>query len=66
MGGLGGERVTVRLRFRSFIRRYRIEYFTESVLASPRIMDPGSALLKRTGWTKEPWPLGMSSMVYSE
>ena len=56
MGGLGEERVTVRLRFRSLIRNYRIEYFTESVLASSMTMDPKPTSLERTGWIKGPWP----------
>ena len=40
------------LRLKSLIRRYRIKYFTESVLASSSTIDPEQASLKRTGWTK--------------
>ena len=53
-GGVGRGSETVRLRFRSLIRRYRIEYFTESVLAPSRTMDPEPTFLKRTDWAKEP------------
>ena len=39
----------VRLRIRSLIRMYRIDYFTESVLASSRTKDPEPISLNRTG-----------------
>ena len=47
MGGLGGERVTVMLRFRSFIRRYRIKYFTEFCISIPENHGSGVSLAQK-------------------
>ena len=46
------------LRFRSFIRKYRIEYFTESVLASRGPWIRGQPCSKERARTKSHGPWG--------